>query len=150
MKHSTILSIGLLLMLVLAACRSSAAPVTTTTTTVPTLASTDSSTSIAGETGPGAPGPAEGSSADVMVRMFQFTPAEFTIEAGQVVTWINADRIDHTITSGTPENPTTAFDMTLPEAGSTATVSFEDPGMYDYFCGIHPHMRATIVVESIS
>lgn len=151
MKRSTILTIGLLIMLVLAACRSDAGPVRTSSTTIPAPASTVDSTATTIDLDPGASVPsADTSSADVTVRMFQFTPTEFTIKAGESVTWINADRIDHTVTSGTPENPASDFDVTLPDVGSTASVSFEEPGMYDYFCGIHPHMRATVLVESTS
>lgn len=142
MKRSTITSLGLLLMLLLAACTSTGSiapgsPASTTSTI------SDSSIPSSSESG-------SGQAADVTIEVFQFTPGELTIQAGESVTWLNSDRIDHTVTSGVPDTPTGRFDMTLPEAGATAVVSFDEPGTYAYFCSIHPHMRGTITVENLS
>ncbi len=88
--------------------------------------------------------------ATVTVETFQFRPDPIVVEAGTVITFVNKDAIDHTVTAGTREDPTPqAFDGQLPEKGATFELTLDEPGTYDYFCQIHPGpgMTATITVE---
>lgn len=62
----------------------------------------------------------------------------------------NNDKIDHTVTAGTREEPAPdVFDGQLPEQGATFELVLDEPGTYDYFCEIHqgPGMTGSIVVE---
>lgn len=95
-------------------------------------------------TGAAAGLPGEGA---VTVRGFRFLPDSLTVPAGAQVTWSNEDTGPHTITTGTPEEPTGLLDLRLTGAGETVTFTFEEPDTYDYFCDIHPSMRGEVSVR---
>ncbi len=80
------------------------------------------------------------------IEMFDFEPDVIEIEAGQTVTWTNQDAIRHTITAGEPDDHTGAFDIFLEDRGATATVTFDGPGEYHFFCQPHNFMTGTVVV----
>jgi plastocyanin len=80
------------------------------------------------------------------MRNGQFQPAELTIVAGTTVVWTNEDGFAHTITAGTRGNPSGLFDKEV-EAGGEFSFTFEDPGTYEYYCGLHPGMDGTILVD---
>jgi plastocyanin len=85
--------------------------------------------------------------AKVVVKFFQFQPAELEVNPGTTVTWINEDDIGHTITSGTHENKDGRFDMRLAGKGSTYSFTFTQPGSYSYFCNRHQSMQGQIRVS---
>src|SRR5262245_25292350 len=62
--------------------------------------------------------------AAVNVQLFQFQPNELTVRAGARVTWTNRDQIQHTVTSGTPENRDRRFDGPLNGQGTTFSHTF--------------------------
>lgn len=84
------------------------------------------------------------SSPDIEMAIAGFAFAEKTIvvPAGTTVTWENGDTVSHTVT--TVEE---MFHSGLLSRGETFSYTFEQPGEYNYFCTIHPYMRATIIVE---
>ncbi|HJP66759.1 MAG TPA: plastocyanin/azurin family copper-binding protein [Actinomycetota bacterium] len=81
----------------------------------------------------------------VTQRTFRFRPATVRVDAGSKVTWVNEDPVDHTLTAGTPRNPTNAFDQPLGKKG-IVVIAFPTAGTFDYFCSIHTSMRGEIVV----
>lgn len=87
---------------------------------------------------------------EVRASGFLFDPAEVTIEAGDAITWINDDKILHTITAGTPETPTTQFDRDLDGKATSTSIRFDQPGDYTYFCSRHPHMQGVVHVRADS
>jgi len=77
-----------------------------------------------------------------------YLPANITINAGDTVEWVNADTAAHTVTGGSPaDGPSGVFDSSLVMADATYTFTFEDAGMYDYFCMVHPWMVGTVTVN---
>lgn len=80
---------------------------------------------------------------EVKILDFEFEPATLAIPAGTTVTWRNYG-VDHTVFT---------FDRTftsplLPEGrGETFSVTFTQPGTYQYICGVHPEMEGTIIVR---
>ncbi len=78
---------------------------------------------------------------------FLFKPDVVSIEAGGSVTWLNDDKILHTVTAGTPEDPDRGFDRQLEGAGTTTSIRFDQPGDYPYFCSRHPHMQGVVRVS---
>ena len=77
-----------------------------------------------------------------------FTPSDVTILKDGIVTWYNPDSYMHDIESGTPSNPDNRFDLHV-MPGKSAQKSFKTPGIYKYFCSIHPWSTGSItVVES--
>lgn len=108
-----------------------------------TLAACGGDTNAQGDTG-------EPGEATVTVETFQFQPDPIVVQVGTVLTFVNEDAIDHTVTAGTRDRPTPqVFDGQLPEKGATFQLTLDEPGTYDYFCQIHPGpgMTATITVE---
>jgi plastocyanin len=86
----------------------------------------------------------------VTIETFDFQPDPLVVAAGTTITFVNDDKIDHTVTAGTRDDPAPdLFDGTLPEQGSTFELTLDEPGTYDYFCRIHPGpgMTGTITVE---
>jgi plastocyanin len=82
----------------------------------------------------------------VVVREFAFQESTALLEPDTRVTWDNQDSVDHTVTSGTPNEPTGVFDEELP-AGGEVTILMDEPDTYPYYCRIHPNMVAELVVE---
>ena len=76
-----------------------------------------------------------------------FEPEEITIKQGQIIEWKNYDDAMHTITSGDPsDGPTGLFDSGLAKPDATYALKFDAPGVYPYFCMVHPWQTGTIIV----
>ena len=82
-------------------------------------------------------------SAEVKIENFTFAPQRVTVKAGTTVTWTNNDTATHQIVSKGDPFP---GDGTI-DVGETYSVTFDTPGTYDYFCGIHNSMTGSIVVS---
>jgi plastocyanin len=87
--------------------------------------------------------PAGAAETEVTIDNFTFAPERITVKAGTIVTWINRDDIPHTVTSATRVFKSKALDT-----DDKFSFTFTTPGTYEYFCSLHPHMKATIVVEA--
>lgn len=80
----------------------------------------------------------------VTIDNFAYTPRVLTVSPGTRVTWINQDDVPHTVTSSA--KPRVFASATL-DTNDTFQRVFDKPGTYSYFCAVHPHMTATIVVK---
>ena len=79
----------------------------------------------------------------IEIKDFAFNPQTITVKSGEKVTWINRDEEPHTIVSvGKQFKKSTALDT-----DQEFTITAGAPGMYEYFCSVHPKMTGTIVVE---
>lgn len=72
-----------------------------------------------------------------------FVPNHIAIETGQTVTWTNLDDDDHTASGR-------GMDTGPIRPGRTGSVTFLEPGEYDYTCNFHPEMRGLVVVTGPS
>ena len=87
---------------------------------------------------------ADGEQVVVDMAGFAFAPREVEVDVGQEVVWTNDDEFAHTAQADDD-----GFDTGNVEAGATSEpVSFDEPGTYSYFCGIHNSMTGTITVVS--
>ncbi len=87
--------------------------------------------------------PGEEISSDVV----RSTLEDLVIEVGTTITWTNQDPVSHTVSSGTPREPTLEWDSFTLNQGDTYTFTFDDVGEFPYFCRFHPStMLATVVV----
>ena len=84
--------------------------------------------------------------AGVSIRTFQFAPDTLRVSAGARVEWTNNDDIDHTITSGTPDDPKGPFRGVVTKSGATYSAVLEEAGTFRYFCDRHRFMNGTIIV----
>ena len=104
-------------------------------------ASSDSTEATAAPAGSNCP-------SDVCMNGIAYTEGEITVAAGDTVTWTNLDAVAHTVTAGTPDAPQPeAADSGNIEQGETFDFTFAAPGIYPYFCTIHPQMLGTVVAE---
>ena len=87
----------------------------------------------------------------VVVEALSFPDEPITVSSGTAVTFVNQDDINHTITSGTSDDPpepsSGVFDEDLPAAGE-ATITVDEPGTYPFFCEVHQDMTGELVVEA--
>jgi amicyanin len=79
----------------------------------------------------------------VKIDNFTFNPPSLAVTAGTTVTWKNEDDIPHTVASAAK-----AFKSKALDTDDSYSFTFTTPGVYEYFCSIHPHMTAKIVVEA--
>lgn len=74
----------------------------------------------------------------------QFTTDKLTIAVGDTVSFPNQDSFFHNVFS---LSPAATFDLGSYSKGETRTVTFDQPGMIDVECAIHPQMRMQIEVK---
>jgi len=79
---------------------------------------------------------------NISIDNFTFTPAQLTVPTGSKVVWINHDDVPHTIVSNTK-----AFKSKALDTDDRFEHVFDAPGNYPYFCSVHPHMTAMIIVK---
>ena len=79
---------------------------------------------------------------EVKIDNFSFGPAAITVPIGTTVTWINHDNDVHTVTSSAQ-----AFTSRGIDTDETFTYKFTKPGVYQYFCTLHPLMTGTVIVK---
>ena len=85
----------------------------------------------------------KGTTVDVKIDNFSFTPPTITIPAGITVKWTNRDDIPHTVVS----DDKSTFKSKAMDTDDSFTYTFTKPGTYTYFCSIHPKMTAKVVVQ---
>ena len=78
-----------------------------------------------------------------------FRPNPVTVARGGVVTWANDDAAAHTVTSGilAEGGPDGIFDSGLMSPGGAFSYRFDVPGVYPYFCLVHPWMEGTVTAR---
>ena len=76
-----------------------------------------------------------------------YIPSNIVVEKGKSVTWLNEDSSFHSVTSGFYPEPSGLFDSGHLDPYESYTLSFEEYGVYDYFCTLHPWMKAQVIVE---
>jgi plastocyanin len=85
---------------------------------------------------------AEPATIEVKIDNFTFVPQRLTVKPGTTVTWINEDDIPHTVAATGKE-----FRSKVLDTSDKFSFTFTTSGTFEYFCSLHPHMTATIVVE---
>jgi len=116
-------------------------PPTSAATTMTTMGGTEPADTEPADTEPAGTEP-QGAADEVTIADFAFDPAELEVTAGATVTWTNDDSATHTVES----DDGTLMSDDLPN-GATYEMTFDEPGTYEYVCGIHPNMSGTVVVK---
>ena len=78
---------------------------------------------------------------------FEFVEKTLTIPAGTTVTWVNVGVVQHSATADDA-----SWDTGLYDGGGQASITFDTPGTYPYYCVLHGTaggngMAGTIIVE---
>lgn len=82
---------------------------------------------------------------EVVQSGLAFDPAALEIAAGDTVHWTWSTGT-HTVTSGTPCTADGLFNAPLDSSNPEFSFTFNDPGIYDYFCNFHCAFGMTAVV----
>ena len=75
-----------------------------------------------------------------------FSPPFIHIKRGTQVTWINRDKVEHTVAWHNKKTPTEVTESDVLKTGDKYSFTFKEEGVYDYICGIHPFMHGGIIV----
>ncbi len=73
---------------------------------------------------------------------FSFSPPTITVAAGTTVTWTNNDDIPHTVRAVDG-----GFHSKAMDTGDSYSFAFAKPGVYSYFCSLHPKLVGKVVVK---
>lgn len=79
---------------------------------------------------------------DINIASFLFGPTKASVQAGKPVTWTNTDDSPHQISVQGRDQKTAVL-----LKGQSASLTFAEPGLYDYFCSLHPAMKAQVEVK---
>ena len=71
-----------------------------------------------------------------------YGPDPIVVVAGDTVTWTNVGKAPHSVTADDG-----SFDSGFMFHGAVWTLTTSTPGVYSYYCTLHPAMRATLIVE---
>jgi amicyanin len=89
------------------------------------------SVAVAAQTGP-----------RIEIAKHKFSLPTLTVPAGTTVTWLNRDDDVHTVVSTTQ-----AFRSGGLETDEAYSYTFTKPGVYQYFCTLHPLMTGKVIVK---
>lgn len=90
--------------------------------------------------------PVGGPDVEVGEEIFDFKLRSLTIAQGSIVRWVNQDPFPHTVTSGAPEEPSDLWDSGQIGTGEGFAHTFEQAGTFQFYCTLHPYMKATLTV----
>lgn len=79
---------------------------------------------------------------EIVIANFSFEPATLTVKAGTTVTWVNHDDEPHTATATDKR-----FNSKTLDTGDRFSQEFSAPGVYNYYCALHPKMTGKIIVK---
>jgi plastocyanin len=80
--------------------------------------------------------------ATIKIDNFAFGPPDLTVAAGTTVTWTNEDGEVHRV-----NDDHNGFSSAALDTNDSYSHTFTTPGIYHYFCSIHPYMVGKIVVR---
>ena len=91
----------------------------------------------------------EDKEAVVNIYEYLFYPGAIEVTPGTTLTWINRDPAPHTVTSGVTGDDNTGeiFDSPELQTGQEFSYTFNEPGVYPYFCRFHPSMTGRVIVS---
>jgi plastocyanin len=91
---------------------------------------------------PQTPVVSDASQLTVQISDFDFSPRDLTVKSGTDITWVNRDAVPHDATDEAGDWGTGTLSR-----GESVTLTLGSPGVYQYYCTIHPDMRATLNVK---
>jgi plastocyanin len=72
----------------------------------------------------------------VQARDNTFVSAYITVDVGTTVTWTNRGRTEHNVLPAV-DGAFTPIETDQLEPGMSASITFEEPGDYPYYCSLH-------------
>jgi plastocyanin len=78
----------------------------------------------------------------IEISKHKYSRPTLTVPVGTTVTWVNHDEDVHTVVSRTQ-----AFTSRGMDTDETFSFTFAKPGVYEYFCTLHPLMTGKVIVK---
>lgn len=78
----------------------------------------------------------------VVINTMKFQPETLTVNRGDTIIWKNIDIVPHTATAINK-----AFDSGRLVKGASWKFTPQKSGTYEYFCTLHPNMKAKLIVQ---
>ncbi len=78
----------------------------------------------------------------IEIAKHKYSSPTLTVPVGTTVTWLNRDEDVHTVVSTTQ-----AFRSPGLETDDAYSYKFTKPGVYEYFCTLHPLMTGKVIVK---
>lgn len=106
-----------------------------------------------GEPADGADEPAEGGGTVVRMADTAFDPIKASVAPGSTVEWVNEDAVRHDVTARNFHNAAVEWDFAATvRAGERTSHTFEEAGIYEYYCSIHGEatMCGVVLVGDVS
>ena len=106
-------------------------------------------TLIAASTALVATPPAVAEDSPVSIKNFAYAPGNRQVDAGGTVTWSNDEAmVPHDVSTRIPgrPDPVLPFESPLLQPGGSFSFTFAEPGVYPYYCSLHPAMLGTVTV----
>jgi plastocyanin len=75
----------------------------------------------------------------------EFSQNEITIKPGEKIVFRNSDSVTHNVFSNSKVNP---FTIKIQQPGSSSTVQFDQEGLTEVRCAIHPKMKLLVNVKN--
>jgi plastocyanin len=85
---------------------------------------------------------AEGLATRLPMQQYTFQPVTVRVRPGTTITWVNEDEAIHTVTAADQ-----SFDSGQVLLGETFTMTFTEPGTFDYVCTLHAGMKGVVLVQ---
>jgi plastocyanin len=79
----------------------------------------------------------------VTINQFKYQPETLTVNAGEIVEWKNEDIVPHSATAINKKD----FDSGRIVKGASWRFTANKKGTFNYFCTLHPNMKAKLVVQ---
>ncbi|SFK74482.1 cupredoxin domain-containing protein [Methylocapsa palsarum] len=79
--------------------------------------------------------------AEITIDNFSFHPDKLSVKAGTTIVFRNRDDIPHTVASAEGVFRSEALDT-----DDAFSFTFDKPGVYPFFCSLHPKMTGEIIV----
>ena len=79
---------------------------------------------------------------EIRIDNFKFAPTPLMVPKGATVTWVNRDDFRHSIVC-----QSLGFRSHPMDTDGSVSLIFDQPGRYEYICGLHPFMRGTVIVQ---
>ncbi len=79
----------------------------------------------------------------IVIDNFSFKPNVVTVAPGTRIVFRNADDLPHTVVI-----PGLQVKSSMLDTDGSYEASFDKPGDYRYFCGIHPMMTGEVIVKA--
>lgn len=79
----------------------------------------------------------------IEIKGLAFLPAATDLRVGDTVEWVNRDMVPHTATDSSPSG----FDVGPLDEEARGEIVLRRAGTIQYFCRLHPTMRAALRVK---